>query len=49
MESKMGALIDLLLLSGAKAKNDFVFLANDLARSTLTFRRVDTPAGGISR
>src|SRR6266436_4496297 len=49
MESKMGALIDLLLLSGAKAKNDFVFLGNDLGEINAHVRRVDTPACGISR
>src|SRR5258708_511601 len=49
MESKMGALIDLLLLSGAKAKNDFVFLANDLGEINAHVGGVDTTAGGIAR
>src|SRR6266849_8437075 len=49
MGSKIGALIDLLLLSGAKAKNDFVFLGNYLGEINAYVRCVDTPARSISR
>src|SRR5260370_29883581 len=49
IQTQVGALIDLLLLSGAKAKNDFVFLGNDLGEINAHVHRVDTPARGISR
>src|SRR6266852_9723274 len=49
IETQVGALIDLLLLSGAKAKNDFVFLGNDLGEINAYVRCVDTPARSISR
>src|SRR6266436_1259632 len=49
MKSKVGALIDLLLLSAAKAENDFIFLSNNLRKINTYVRCVNTPARGVSR
>jgi len=49
METKLGALVDLLLLAAAKAENDFVFLSNNLGEINANIRSVDTPARGVAR
>jgi hypothetical protein len=49
METKAGALVDLLLLAAAKAENDFVFLSNNLGEIHANVRSVDTPPRGVSR
>src|SRR5260370_2141737 len=48
IQTQIGALIDLLLLSAAKAEDDFVFLGNDLGKINAHVRRVAARARSVS-
>src|SRR6266403_3974426 len=49
VETEVGALVDLLLLTPAKAENHFVLLGNNFRKISADIRCVDTPAPGVSR
>jgi hypothetical protein len=49
IEAEAGALIHLLLLAGAKAENDFVFLGDDFGEIDGYVRGIDAPTLGVAR